>query len=70
MISRAMTTDDRIIELEMRIAHQDRIIADLDDVVREFADRVIALERVVEQLREAVAEDEETGPGDEPPPHY
>lgn len=70
MISRAMTTDDRIIELEMRIAHQDRIIADLDDVVREFADRVIALERVVEQLREAVAEGEETGPGDEPPPHY
>jgi SlyX protein len=65
-----MELEERIIELEMRIAHQDRTIADLDDVVREFADRVTALERVVEELRESTRGSDEIGPGDEPPPHY
>jgi SlyX protein len=65
-----MELEARIIELEMRIAHQDRTIADLDEVVREFADRVTALERLVEELRESASSADDLGPGDEPPPHY
>lgn len=61
---------DRIIELEMRIAHQDRTIADLDDVVREFADRVAALEKQVRELRESSGAGGDIGPDEGPPPHY
>ena len=65
-----MTNEERLIELEARIAHQDRIIADLDDVVREFADRVQAVERELAELRETTASAAESGPPDESPPHY
>lgn len=63
--------DQRLIELEIRIAHQDRVIAALDDVVREFATRVQRLERTVDDLRAtAAAGAPPIGPADEPPPHY
>jgi uncharacterized coiled-coil protein SlyX len=62
------TPDDRFLQLEERIAHQDRVIADLDAVVREFALRVERLERALGELREGGAP--EFGPADEKPPHY
>ena len=62
--------EQRIIELEVRIAHQDLAIAALDDVVREFAMRVERLERTVDQLRQSSAGAPSIGPADEPPPHY
>jgi uncharacterized coiled-coil protein SlyX len=60
--------DDRIVELEIRIAHQDRLIHALDEVVRAFATRVEELERLVNALRGAALP--AVGPADEPPPHY
>jgi SlyX protein len=65
-----MNIEDRIIELEMRIAHQDRTIADLDEVVREFADRVAGLEQEVKELRAASRDSAGIGSDDGPPPHY
>ena len=59
--------DERIIELEIRIAHQDRAIAALDDVVRAFTTRVERLEQQVLELRGGAAP---LGPADDPPPHY
>jgi uncharacterized coiled-coil protein SlyX len=35
---------ERLIDLEVRIAYQDRTIAALDQVVRELAERVLVLE--------------------------
>jgi SlyX protein len=64
-----MPFDDRLIELEIRIAHQDKVIEALDDVVRAFAARVEKLEREVETLRKS-AGGLTVGPPDEPPPHY
>ena len=62
---------ERIIELESRLAYQDKTISDLDEVVRVFADRVERLERRVAELSEALRESrEEIGPADERPPHY
>jgi uncharacterized coiled-coil protein SlyX len=58
----------KIAELEARIAYQDRTIADLDEVVREFADRVAVLERELSELRKTSTT--ALGPSDEPPPHY
>ena len=61
---------ERITELEIRIAYQDRLLANLDLVVREFAGRVEALEREMRTLRVDLGSGQETGPADEPPPHY
>jgi len=63
--------EDRIVELEVRLAYQDKTIADLDEVVRTFSDRVVRLEREVEVLKATLeAGAPEVGPQDEPPPHY
>lgn len=62
---------ERVVELEVRVAYQERLIAELDEVVRAFADRVQALEREVARLRETVLhQPDPVGPPDEPPPHY
>lgn len=64
-----MTPEDRITELEVRIMHQDEEIAALDKVVREFAERVIELERLVDELKSSSTA-LPIGRPDEPPPHY
>lgn len=63
--------EERIVELEVRLAYQDKIIADLDEVVQSFASRVEQLERELELLKETVKEGvPDVGPQDEKPPHY
>ncbi len=65
-----MSVDERVTNLEIRLAYQDEVIAALDEVVRDFAARVERLERQ-QREREALAKVEEPiGPPDEPPPHY
>jgi len=61
--------DERIIALEIRIAHQDHVIEALDEVVRAFTARVETLEQQLEALRGAAGA-LPLGPADEPPPHY
>lgn len=62
---------ERVTELEVKLAYQDRIIADLDGVVREFAERVERLERTVKSLRETAENSADpVGAADEKPPHY
>lgn len=63
-----MPLEDKIIDLEIRIAYQDKLIESLDDVVREFSQRVERLERQVVALREGASS--QVGPANEPPPHY
>ncbi len=63
-------TDERLTELEVRIAYQDDVIAALNDVVRDFADRVTRLERDLAELRKSQGGPAPIGPPDEPPPHY
>jgi SlyX protein len=63
------SADDRVTDLEVRIAYQDDVIASLDQVVREFADRVVHLERELAELRRS-STGAPLGPPDEPPPHY
>ena len=61
--------EDRIIDLEIRIAHQDQVIQALDEVIRAFTARVDELERQVRALRGATGV-LPVGPADDPPPHY
>ncbi len=63
--------DDRIVELEVRAAYQDKTIADLDEVIQAFTQRVILLERELVLLKETLkAGAPDVGPQDERPPHY
>lgn len=59
----------RIGDLEMRVAYQDKLLGDLDEVVRLFSNRVERLERHITELQDSVGA-QEIGPADDKPPHY
>ena len=65
----AVSLEKRIIDLEIRGAYQEKLIADLDEVLREFSTRVENLESLLKELKES-ANDAPIGPSDAPPPHY
>jgi uncharacterized coiled-coil protein SlyX len=46
---------ERMTDLEVRLAYQDRTVAALDEVIRELAGRIAALEHDVARLRAASA---------------
>jgi len=59
--------------LEIRIAHQDRTIEDLNTAVREQWERIDNLAKQVERMADRLQRVEETAPPDgpePPPPHY
>lgn len=64
-----MSQEQRIVDLEVRAAFQDKLISDLDEVVREFSKRVENLERQLKDLKDT-GNAEPIGPPNEPPPHY
>jgi uncharacterized coiled-coil protein SlyX len=60
-----------LVDLEVKLAYQDRLIRDLDDLVRKFGARLDELAREVEALKAAARSPESPlGPANEPPPHY
>lgn len=66
-----MSLEERITDLEIRLTYQNKIIATLDEVVREFTRRVERLERQVAAAALAGDGDGAGGGGpDEKPPHY
>ncbi len=62
---------DQIIDLEVKLAYQDRLIKELDTLVRELGTRLDATQRELEQLKQGVRSPEvPMGPATEKPPHY
>jgi len=62
---------DRLEELEIKIAFQDKVIADLDTLVRQLGDRITDLTRELKQIKEAIRSPElPMGAPNEKPPHY
>ena len=62
---------DQLIDLEVKLAFQDRLIRDLDALVREFGTRLDATQREIEALKQSVRSPEVSmGPATEKPPHY
>jgi uncharacterized coiled-coil protein SlyX len=62
---------ERVTDLEVKVAYQDRIIAALDDVVRGLAAKVDVLERELGEIRAgAKSPAPAIGPASEKPPHY
>ena len=65
------SADERVTELEIRLAYQDHVISALDEVVRVFTRRVEDLERTVTELRDgAINPPTPMGAINEAPPHY
>ncbi len=64
-----MSLEERVTDLEIRLTYQQKVIATLDEVVREFAARVEQLEKQVASLGRGTA-DEPAPPTHERPPHY
>ncbi len=62
--------EDRVTELEVRLTYQDRLIAELNDVILELRGELQRLaaktRRVEEQLDAGLPE----SPANAPPPHY
>ena len=62
---------ERCEDLEIKLAFQDKLLRDLDELVRALGDRLAATERELAALKASVRSAEPTlGPANEPPPHY
>ncbi len=68
-------SDERFVDLETRLAHQERLIEELNDVLTDQQARLTHLEAVSESLKDRLRALGEGGigpgaPEDERPPHY
>jgi uncharacterized coiled-coil protein SlyX len=62
---------DQLVDLEVKLAYQDRLIKDLDAIVREFGTRLDATQRELEALKQSLRSPEVAmGPSNDKPPHY
>lgn len=65
-----MTTDMRIDELEIRLAHQDKTIADLNEMITAQWKHIEALQRQLRRLDEEVQALDQGDVPNQKPPHY
>ncbi|NND97498.1 MAG: SlyX family protein [Pirellulaceae bacterium] len=66
---------ERITDLEIQLAHVQRLFDQLNDVVTDQSSRLSQMERVMKQIEEKVkqikpADQQSVDPLDEKPPHY
>lgn len=61
---------ERWLDLDVKLAYQERLIGELDALVREFAARLEKAERELEQIKRAIPPPVPLGAINEPPPHY
>ncbi|MEP6862007.1 MAG: SlyX family protein [Deltaproteobacteria bacterium] len=65
------TDDDRVMDLEIKLAYQDKLIRELDALVRTFGEKLDETAREVKELKQSLKSPEgPTGPANEQPPHY
>lgn len=70
-MSDAVDPNERITDLEIKLAYQDHVIRELDALVRTFGDRLQLAERELKTLKDALLSPPvPLGPQNEPPPHY
>lgn len=70
-MSDAAELREHLVDLEVKLAYQDRLIRDLDALVREFGTRLDNALRELETLKQTVRSGEvPVGPAGERPPHY
>ena len=62
--------DERWLDIDVKLAYQERLIRELDALVRDFGTRLDKAERLLEQIRQALPSPVPLGAANEPPPHY
>lgn len=63
--------DKRITDLEIKVAYQDKLLSELNDVLVDFCQRVQNLEAEIRRLRDtATGSPQLDAPADSKPPHY
>ena len=67
-------SDDRLIEIESKLAHQEQLLTELNEVITEQQARIMQLEELstslIERVRSIGESTSDDGPKDERPPHY
>lgn len=63
-----MADDKRLTDLEVKVAFQEHLLHELDDVIRGLQNTVDTLRREIHELREQLPEDAEDP--NQKPPHY
>jgi uncharacterized coiled-coil protein SlyX len=61
---------ERWLDLDVKLAYQERLIHELDTLVREFAERLAKAERELAAIKQAMPPPVPLGAIGEPPPHY
>ena len=64
------TLESRIDELEIRAAHQDKVIADLNEMITAQWKQIEALQRQLRRLDEEVQSLDQGDVPNQKPPHY
>lgn len=62
--------EERIVELEIRFTHQQRMLEELSEVLREQGRAIVGLAADLTTLRARLAAGPEEHPDNDPPPHY
>jgi SlyX protein len=66
--------EQRLIDIETRLAHQDRLLGDLDAALGNQQTQLMRLEQLCQSLLERIRSMADSAPtsaaGDERPPHY
>lgn len=66
-----MSDDDRVMDLEIKLAYQDKLIRELDALVRTFGAKLDETQRELKELKQSLRSPEvPAGPANEKPPHY
>ncbi len=67
-------TDDRLVDIETKLAHQEQMLIELNDALTKQQDSIMTLERlcasISERLRSLGDAETSSPPEDERPPHY
>ncbi len=64
------STEERFISIETKIAYQEKLIAELNEVILERGKQIDLLTRRITQLERLATDDGPEQPGHERPPHY
>jgi SlyX protein len=64
------SAEGRFIELETKIAYQEKLLSDLNEVLLARGREIDSLLKRVDALEGLAQEDTADTPGNEPPPHY
>lgn len=63
-------TQERLVNIEMKISHQDLIIEELNQVVYQQQQTIDVLSKKLKLIEDQFRSDPNIGPAGEKPPHY